>query len=109
MHSQEKDIAQEKFDKLKAEYEALVLRNQMKKAGTKLADKDFIHDIQYVWVTFTDNDISQKILRLFKKESAVKYGFRFLCCKKSRVREVTKFSEQELEIHKTVEPDQIVW
>jgi hypothetical protein len=69
MHAQERDIAQEKFDKLKKEYEDLVLKNQCKKAGAKIADKDFVHDISYVWITFTDNDISEKILKLFRKES----------------------------------------
>lgn len=109
MYAQERDVAQEKFDKLKAEYEGEVLKQRKAKAGTKIADKDFIEDIQYVWVTFTDNDIQKKILKLFRKESQLKKTFRFICCKKSRVREVTNFSEQELDVDEPVEPDQIIW
>lgn len=82
-----------------------MLQHRKSKAGTKIAEKDFIEDISYVWITFTDNDIQKKILKLFRKESQLKKGFRFICCKKSRVREVTNFSEQELDVHEPVEPD----
>ena len=77
----------------------------MRKAGRKIHKNELVEDISYVWITFTDNDIAKKILKLFRKESQGKKFCRILCCKKSRVREVTNFSEQELDVHPTVEPD----
>ena len=105
MYKMKRDIAKDKLANLTAEYDRVVLDNQSRKAGAKIENKDFIEDISYVWITFTDNDIAQKMLSLFRKETQIKKAFRFICCKKSRVREVVHFGEQELDLHTTVEPD----
>ena len=80
-----------------------------RKPGAKIAKKDFIDEIDYVWITFTNNDVPQQILSLFRKEDMSKKVIKCLCCRENKVRNMTSFQTQELDVNKANEPDQIIW
>jgi hypothetical protein len=69
--------------------------------------KDFLHSIDYVWITFRNNLTPDFVL----KKLEIVHPLTIICRKllSIEVEKAEDFDDQELLITSSVEPDQILW
>lgn len=65
--------------------------------------------IDYIFVTFKNNESIEQTTDVFEKESGASKFFRCLFCIKSKQQQKKEFLRQELTVEESIEPDEIIW
>lgn len=65
--------------------------------------------IDYIFVTFKNNESIEQTTDVFEKESGASKFFRCLFCIKSKQQQKKEFLKQELTVEESIEPDEIIW
>lgn len=89
--------------------EAIALELKNGQNPSLIPKKLLLTDLEYAYVTLRQNAEVQQVLDLFVKEPEASKFMRKMCCVQDEIKDNVEFADQQLNIAKTIEPDQINW